>query len=150
VSKHRSSVSARMVVAIVLVVVVLSVVIIGITLLDSPAEARLRRLDERRIADLREIAYAVDAYWTRERVLPPSLEELSVDERILRELADPETGTPYEYRVISEDTYELCAVFASAAASDDRDPFHEDLWFRGPGRQCFRLKAGDAERPLER
>jgi len=139
-----------MLVAIVLVVVVLSMVIIGITLPDSPVEARLRRLDERRIADLREIAYAVDAYWTRERVLPLSLEELSVDERIVRELTDPETGTPYEYRVISEDTYELCAVFASDAGVDAGDPSHEILWRHGSGRHCFQLEAEDAERPLGR
>jgi hypothetical protein len=69
--------SVRAVIAISLVVAVLTVVIVGVTLLDSPAQERLRRLDERRVDDLRNIVRKLDIYWTRERTLPSSLEELA-------------------------------------------------------------------------
>jgi len=96
-------------VIIVVTTVVVAVVIGGIILLDSPAQERLRRLDERRVDDLRELAYALDRYWTQEGTIPPLLEELSSEPGVFVERFDPETGQPYEYRVLSSSTYELCA-----------------------------------------
>jgi len=134
----------------VVTVVVVAAVIVGIILLDSPAQERLRRLDERRVSDLRELSYAVDVYWTREGHLPASLAELSEEERIVRDLADPATGQPYEYRVLDDKVYELCAVFARNTASDERDIPYRIFWFHGTGRQCFQLEAHDVNRELER
>lgn len=129
--------------------VVLAAVIGGVLMLDSPAEARLRRFDQRRVEDLREIAYAIDAYWSREESLPPSLEELPDERGHLGKLVDPKTGEPYEYQVLGEDTYELCAVFADDTAEQYETPFR-DPWFHGPGRQCFQLKAQDIGRVVDR
>ena len=128
---------------------VVAAVIIGVILLDSPAQERLRRLDERRVADLREIADELDYYWTREGILPSSLEELSAEPGVFVELFDPETGQPYEYRVLSSSTYELCAQFARDTA-EEQDRFYKDYWAHGPGRQCFELEAQDVNRPMER
>ncbi len=149
-TKPCKPINVRLIVAISLVVAVLTVVIVGVILLDSPAQERLRRLDERRVSDLREIAYALDAYWTREGMLPSSLGELSNEERIVRELADPETGAAYEYRVLSHDSYELCAIFASEMDVRSRDVPYEHVWSHNAGRQCFQMEAQDVERPLER
>lgn len=146
----RRVISARTVVAISLAIVVVAVAVVGVILLDSPAEERLRRLDERRIADLHEISYAVDVYWTREGTVPPSLEVLGNEERIVRELADPETGEPYEYRVLGGNDYELCAVFAREIDAGGRDVPYEYLWYHGLGRQCFQLTAQDVNRMIER
>jgi len=142
--------SKNILIASALVVVVLAVVIIGVILLDSPAQERLRRLDERRVSDLREIAYAVDVYWTREGTVPSSLEELLNEREYYEELFDPETGEPYEYRALSSNIYELCAVFSRDAAIDDRDYLYQSLWFHGSGRQCFQLEAHDINRVIER
>jgi len=139
-------ISVRFIIAACLVAVVVAVVAISVILLDSPAEARLQRLDERRIADLHEISYAVDVYWTREGMVPPSLEVLGNEERIVRELADPETGERYEYRVLGGNDYELCAVFAREIDAGGRDVPYEYLWYHGPGRQCFQLTAQDINR----
>ncbi|MEE8592636.1 MAG: hypothetical protein V3T03_00785 [Candidatus Bipolaricaulota bacterium] len=127
-------------------VVVLAAVIGGIILLDSPVQERLRRLDERRVSDLRELSYVVDVYWTREGHLPASLAELSEEERIVRDLADPATGQPYEYRVLGDKTFELCAIFAHDTDTDERDSLYMSFWFHGTGRQCFQLKAQDVNR----
>jgi len=149
-TKPCKPINVRLIVAISLVVAVAAVVIVGVTLLDSPAQERSRRLDERRVSDLREIAYEVDTFWTREGMLPPSLEELSNEERIVRELADPETGAPYEYRVLGDNSYELCAVFATEMDVRGRDVPYEYVWFHGAGRQCFQLTAQDVERVIDR
>ena len=139
------SFSARTAIAVLLAMVVVAIVVIGIFLLDSPAQERLRRLDERRISDLREISFAVDAYWTREGVLPSSLEELCNEERIVRELADPVTGEPYEYHAGTGSSYELCAVFERDIDANGRDVRYDYLWSHGPGKQCFQLTAQDID-----
>lgn len=147
--RSRCTLSVRSVFAIGFAGVIVAAIIGGIALLDSPAEERLHRLDERRVADLRELAYALDSYWTREGALPSSLDELPDEHDYLGELVDPESGEPYEYRVLGEDTYELCAVFATETTEQFETPF-QDSWFHGAGRQCFELKAQDPERPLGR
>ena len=142
--------SKKILIAWLLATVVVTAIVIGVLLLDSPAQERLNRLDDRRVSDLRELSFAVDVYWTRKGRLPSSLEELSIEERIVRELADPTTGDAYEYRAVDEDTYELCAVFEGDTAMDDRDYLYESLWFHGPGRQCFELNAQHIDRTRDR
>ena len=141
----RRTPTVRTIIAIILAVVVLAVIIVGICLLDSPAQERLRRLDERRVDDLRELSYELDFYWTREGILPTSLEELSSKPGVFVDLLDPETGQPYEYRVLSSNTYELCAVFVLDTAAE-QDRFYKDVWSHDPGKQCFQMEAQDVNR----
>ena len=148
-TKPRNAINVRFVVAISLVVAVVGVVIGGILLLESPAEVRARRLDERRVDDLRDITRRLDIYWTREGALPSSLEDLANEPGVFIELLDPETGQPYEYRVVSSNTYEVCAEFARDTA-EEQGRHYRDYWSHGAGRQCFELEAQDVERPLER
>ena len=89
--------------------------------LDSPAQERLRRLDERRVDDLRSISAELDFYWTREGTLPSSLEDLAKEPGVFVELYDPQTDQPYEYWVLDSNTYELCAEFARDTA-DEHEP----------------------------
>lgn len=137
--------SPRVLVAVGLCLVVSTVIIIAVTLLDSPEQQRLRRLDERRMADLREIANAVDVYWTQEGVLPNSFDDLADEDGYFAELVDPVTGASYEYYVVGEDSFELCATFDTEDAASDRDPYFTNLWHRGIGRQCFTLTAKDLD-----
>ena len=44
-----------------------AVVVAGFLVVGSPPEARLRRLDGRRVADLRDVQSAVNLYWTRNK-----------------------------------------------------------------------------------
>ena len=141
----RRTPTVRTIIAIILAVVVLAVIIVGICLLDSPAQERLRRLDERRVDDLRELSYELDFYWTREGTLPTSLEELSSEPGVFVDLLDPETSQPYEYRVLSSNTYELCAVFVLDTAAE-QDRFYKDVWSHDSGRQCFQLGALNVNR----
>lgn len=143
----RGTINARVI--IVVAAVVVAAVIGGIILLDSPAQERLRRLDERRVADLRELAYALDLFWTREGRLPASLEEISNEPGVVEQLFDPETGRPYDYRVLSDNTYELCAQFSHDTAEEQERFYRDYYWSHGPGRKCFQLEAQAVKRPLE-
>lgn len=119
---------------------VLTAVVVGIVLLGPPSRERERRLDARRVDDLRGIAAAVDLYWSRTGALPRALADLSRLPGVAVSRSDPETGQPYEYRAIKDANYELCAVF-STSTSEKGEPYHPNTWAHGAGRTCFRLEA---------
>ena len=132
--------SRNMIFGTVLLLAVVACIAAGVVLLGPPAEWRGRRLDERRINDLRELSYAIDEYFARHRTLPGSLEELALDAPWIAELGDPETGDSYGYRFVESDTYELCAEFAHEAATDQRaDYLNRLIWNHPAGGHCFQL-----------
>lgn len=128
-------------------VVVVAAVVGGLVIVGGPGEARLEKLDTARRDDLRTIEHAVAEVWDRTDALPPSLDSLRAADRLRPEdLADPETGASYDYRVLSDSTYELCATFARA--SDDRERWLHDrsaIDAHGAGRHCFTVRPSLAQ-----
>ncbi|MGE0703554.1 MAG: hypothetical protein AB7F99_02770 [Vicinamibacterales bacterium] len=124
----------------VVIVAVISAVVAGILLLGSPADERMRRLDERRVNDLIALARATDVYWTRHDRLPESLDQLVQEPGSSVSEQDPGTGVPYEYAALDERTYEVCASFAQSATLVEHR-LDGDFWTHGEGRQCFRREA---------
>ena len=142
--------------------VVVVAAVSGLIVLGPPSEQRARRLDDRRVEDLRGITRAVDLYWTRHGRLPASLDELSRESGVNIDSRDPGTTQLYDYRVLGEETYELCANFQrdlpeSPDASGERvervggdilvtnperlergsQRVSKGFWAHGAGRQCF-------------
>lgn len=132
--------SGTTVLVVAIVGVVIAAVVGGLSLIGSPNQERARRVDMRRVADLRGIAAAMDRYWTRHGSLPQSLDALERERGFSIESTDPETGQPYEYRPGSQGAYSLCAQFAeSSTQAQQTRP--EKFWSHGAGRQCFDLHA---------
>lgn len=118
-------------------------VLYGLILVGTPAQQRLIQFDQRRVSDLQQISFAIDSYWERNKKLPETLEDLRDPRYYLQSIADPKTGEPYEYRVVSEAGYELCAVFEVDSAQIQEEfpkPFSAELWDHGIGRTCFSLE----------
>lgn len=125
----------RNVVVVVAALAVLGALGGGFYLIGPPADERARRIDNRRETHLQRLRLASDLYWTRNRRLPASLDELAKEAGTDIYSRDPETGRPYEYRVKADDTYELCAEFARPSE------MHGDFWSHGEGRGCFQITA---------
>jgi hypothetical protein len=120
------------------VAAIVVVVAAGLFVAGAPSEERARRLDERRLQELRDISYAANLYLDRHKRLPVSLPELAAEGGSSIRLQDPE-GRPYEYRVTGEKTYELCATF-QRDSSEQSPRMAGDFWSHGLGRQCFQLE----------
>jgi hypothetical protein len=120
-----------------LTIAVIAAAAIGIQQIGSPAEERLRRLDERRVQDLAAIADAMDLYWTRHARFPASFDELRREPGANIRLNDPGTNDPYEYRPVETETYELCARFERGSPETGLAAVGA-FWSHGAGRQCFR------------
>jgi uncharacterized protein DUF5671 len=119
----------------------------GFALAGSPRSERLRRLDERRVEDLKAIEEAIDRIClgptsTRpegppemKKPLPKTLDEIVASAPSDRpSIVDPATGAPYEYRITGQTTLELCATFDRA-----RDESWDVRWNHPAGRHCFEI-----------
>jgi type II secretory pathway pseudopilin PulG len=122
-------------------VIVLTAIALGVYLIGSPGEARLVRMDERRIEDLQSARQAIDRFWTAHGHLPPTLDSLEPENPNRVSLHDPATGDPYGYRAVADSSYELCASFTHPS-SDELPGRVDDAWFHPSGRHCFALVAG--------
>ena len=138
----------RRVVGTVAVVVVTGVVAYGFAQLGPPSEERHRRLDHRRVEDLKRIAHAVDRFVSRRERLPASIDEVVGDSQLKSGVAsrlhaqnvrDPLTAQPYAYRVLTDETYEMCATFDRASPDGWFQRRHGAFWSHLQGAQCFLL-----------
>ena len=107
-----------------------------------PSEERERRLDERRIEDLRSTALAIDLHWTRHGSLPPALDRLSNTPVRDVTLNDPQSREPYEYLVLTASTFQLCGLFGT----DWLPPSVDVLWSHPKGHHCFDPEVREVQR----
>ncbi len=133
--------SRRHVLAVVAVALVAAAVVYGLVLAGPPRDERERRLDQRRTQDLQSIGRAIDLYWTRHGHFPMRVATLT-DTSVLDILHDPDTGQPYEYRVLTDSTFELCGIFTTEWSS----PAGNVFWSHPPGRACFNLEVRAVQR----
>ncbi len=117
----------------------IAAIIAGVMVAGPPAEGRMQQLDRVRARDLQSIATSIDDFWQRHERLPNSLGELVADPRAQVSIEDPDTEQEYEYRILDEDSYELCAVFALASITNNRA--RDAFWLHDAGRHCFSLVA---------
>jgi len=136
----------RRAIAVAASIFVAAVVLASLTLMQSPGAARLRKADQVRIQDLEAIRSAVRDYVRDEGRLPESVDFLSARWGIgAKRLLDPVTGTPYRYRALDPEHFELCATFALDAGSEANVDFRRgpvpaaenELLYHGSGEQCF-------------
>ena len=112
-------------------------VVIGLYIAGSPTEQRQKRLDNKRISDLRDIVNGIDAYRRRHGQMPPTLGDIVEARRFTRLPTDPANGIPYSYTILDGEKYELCAQFDQPS----NDDMAEDFWSHTQGEQCYVLEA---------
>jgi len=107
---------------------VILIIIGGIAQTGGPNSARNIKLDEERINNFRDISYEIDEYYESKNSLPTDLQVLmqSNPSAARLNLSDPESKKPYEYKKVSNITYQLCANFSTdskeiAAEYDEYD-----------------------------
>lgn len=96
-------------------ILVILVIIFAFSIMGSPKNQRLNRLDDRKIADLQTIQYQVINFWQQKQKLPVSLEELinPLSGFYLPVSPEIDKGILYEYKLVDEKnlTFALCTTF---------------------------------------
>ena len=118
--------------------VVILAIIAGLVLSGPPSEQRLKRFDESRVSDLRNLNRALYSYWKNQRELPQDLTALVDGLRLTRMPSDPFSGLPYDYEVDDPNHYRLCAQFDRSSGEDEAHEF----WAHPEGRKCYTFEVG--------
>jgi hypothetical protein len=120
---------------------VLAAIVTGFWLLGSPGQQRLISLDNKRLEDLSGIASAISNQNINvgEGEARPLPETLPTTLPTSSSLTDPVSNQPYEYRRLTDSTYELCATFATASSGQDDRSWLAQSWPHPAGRHCFKL-----------
>ena len=122
--------------AITISTLVAATLMYAVFLNGSPSQERQKKLDSRRVDDLRQIVRSIDNFYWRHETLPENLDILKKESTMPTTITDPETGTVYEYTKIDVRRYRICANFATASADND------DAFFsHKAGKQCFLFTA---------
>lgn len=135
-------------------VIVGGVVIWAFTLIGGPAFNRKLALDKNRLSDLNQLSLDIDRYYSERKQLPESLKDLEKLKNYYgknRNLEDPATKKPYEYKAKDSFSYELCSDFE---LSSKDAALEEDSWSYGKirswkhetGRQCFNFDIPEGQR----
>lgn len=135
------------------IAVVVIAIIAGFFVAGSPQAERIRRLDQRRVENLQNIQSQIIFFWQQKNRLPNTVDELRDSISGYVPPRDPKTGASYEYRVLGELKFELCADFKTE--SRENVPSRENVmavpqkigpasqsiesenWQHGIGRSCF-------------
>lgn len=125
------------------------IAIYGFVAVGSPFKQRMIRLDKERVSDLTVIQAQIINYWAKKNKLPASLNDLTDNISGFKAPTDPETKKAYEYKTLSNLSFELCANFTTKSAKQEDKiaaPYIESLgrypeeawnWQHEIGRSCF-------------
>lgn len=99
----------------------------------SPSALRVVSEDTRRLRDLYSIAARIqlDRTTLGLKAPPPSLDSVNAVKN------DPFNGRAYEYEVLDDERFQLCAEFSAASPPDTSG--WEQFWAHPPGRNCFNI-----------
>lgn len=117
-------------------IAVVVVIVAGLLVVDSPMEQRRKNHDTQRIQNLSSIENAVGDFFKSHERLPSDLDELAGWASFRLSIDDPITGRRYDYEVLAEKEYRLCAVFE---VSEDEFSPRALRWDHGAGHDCFGL-----------
>lgn len=111
--------------------------IASLFIIESPTEARNRKLDERIMQDFNDIKYAIDDYYNKNERIPNVLEELQKDTEFSSfSTANPINEKEYIYEVIDSKRYKLCTEFLSSNLEKKKN-YLDNMWKHDKGYNCI-------------
>ena len=136
------------VISLALVIILSIAAIIGaFVIMGSPAKARLTEYDNQRVNDLSNLRGQIQYYYDTNKRLPVDLSDPQ-----LGQFKDPETKQPYEYQVLGDKQFQLCANFSLNASSPTDQGMYkptESWYYHKAERQCYKLEVQDQQVPIK-
>ena len=130
-------------------VIILVSIVAGFFFIDSPTKVRALREDEERLNRLMNVSYQVEEYNRQNNKMPENL-ELIKDMVYQDNLVDPITGNRFEYKVLDNSKYQLCADFnfsnREPEGTEKYSGYYQPGWLHDAGNYCFERKV---EKPVK-
>ncbi len=142
---------------IIVALVVVAAIVYGIVIIGSPASQRAKMMDDQRVNDLSNIQnQIVYSQWENKGEVPATLEALKDPISGFTIPTDPETKQSYEYKMISKNSFELCATFKTVVSTTTDTtkpvmyPYTNENWQHGAERTCFTRVIDEKLYPLNK
>lgn len=128
---------------VILLVAMVLVLASSFFVVDSPAVARDKKIDNQTTDDLSSISNGINIYFNEHKELPQTLDDLKSGNYYLPKI---EPVGNISYQKISDKDYKLCADFKRSNANDTDEEwqFYEG-WQHDSGRICFDKKVEEYE-----
>ncbi|MBI4652846.1 hypothetical protein HY750_01175 [Candidatus Kuenenbacteria bacterium] len=131
-------------------IIIIAALIGGCFFVESPQETRDKKQDYMVVEKFSNLERAINSYYSSKKKLPENFEELLSNGFIQMpdETENSKTKEKFEYKIISEDSYELCATFKTSNFNDPYGPYDHsnyydpsiqyDQWPHNKGYQCIK------------
>ncbi|NCN22319.1 hypothetical protein GW758_02925 [Candidatus Falkowbacteria bacterium] len=88
---------------------------------ESPKEARMRRLDQNLLTNINILENAINSFYADKGALPEDISELKNTNYYFEQnsFIDPETGKSIEYKKTGDKSFEFCATFRTSSNFND-------------------------------
>jgi len=122
--------------------IIMTAFICSLFIVESPAAARGRLVDERIINNFYSLESSVTSYYSYHKNLPATLNELRAENTVSEIYVDPATNQEFTYHLVSVTSYQLCATFRSdnKAQKNIYTQYAEERMRHGSGYQCLDFK----------
>jgi hypothetical protein len=122
--------------------IMIAAFVCALFIVESPATARGRLVDERIVNNFYSLQSSVTNYYSYHKKLPATLNDLRVDNPTSEMYLDPATNQEFAYILVSDTSYQLCATFRSDNKSqkDIYTQYVEERMRHGSGYQCLDFK----------
>lgn len=131
------------------IALVMAVFVASLFFVESPRETRDRKYDNAVLEKFERIDGAINTYYYDNSKLPENLEILIGEFTYIRseDLNNPVNKESFGYRIVDDNTYELCSIFRTSNKNDDiiRYNIYKDRWPHDIGEQCLSQKVRDYE-----
>jgi hypothetical protein len=124
-------VTAARLIGVAAVAIVVAVVVAAFVSIGPPSRARAEALDRQRLRDLGDVAAQLHDDFTDTRKPLPA-----VYQPRQRDLV---SGSPYEYRRLTSERYQLCGRFELPTPASRNDMTAPSFWHHPAGRYCYNI-----------
>jgi heme/copper-type cytochrome/quinol oxidase subunit 4 len=115
-------------------------------IVESPVEARNRKIDEKIVSNLQSVTSAVNQYYSENKRLPQDFNEIKTQEYSFvdsNSFIEESTGKYYEYKIVDDKKYEICATFSSSNLDNGQKDYYSMYWKHDKGYQCLTRRVDD-------
>ena len=133
-------------------IIILAAFVTSLFIVESPLEARNRKTDQQVINDFHNIDGLVYSYYKEYEKLPDSLNILQDEYDYLdnEDIEHPVSGQEYDYNILEDNKYELCAEFLTTSEElNSRLDYIADpsVWEHEAGYYCINKKVSSVYDP---
>jgi hypothetical protein len=123
-------------------IIIIAVFVSSLFIVESPLESRNRKIDNQIINDWHQIDGLIHNYYQEYDKLPASLNILQDEYEYLsnEDIEHPVSNQEYEYNILEDKKYELCANFLADNSGLDQRDYYDEKWEHEAGYQCLSQK----------